>query len=470
MTTPADLSIDDAKTLLRRTTRTADPVVASALRYVRDNDLWQNGTAWRGPRPTGSDSAAVLDEIRRGLAGPNLIRTLTTQHVDGVLSREPSWEFDPPIPDDDSQATTAWWDRAGAMDALRLAALLALCGDAPTIRLYVPTQPDQRAPTLTDAYALIAVEVLGSDMATVLDATEAGQPVAVTVYDANARTLAGLLGTGTAQEIAEIVSIEDEDTLIRLTGAMADEVPMPLGGRLTMHRVDTPPLIGDPMIGMQGQVTAAYTMMGRNLGTAGFAERVFYNADRPKDADGNVLPYKAGAGMTSWITGITDADGTTLQPSGEVRQPVPPTAFTDAADAYQWAMHAEARQLHVLMGAGASASGEARRQAAAIFEASLGPTANAIESAARWLIETAYALALYLTGREISPDQRVAVTCTLSAGVIPIEEIRELREGVAAGLLSRARYQIAAGVADTEAEDTTISNTEDMPDGDTIGQ
>jgi hypothetical protein len=469
MTTPDDLTLDDARTLVRSAAVTNDPTVASAVAYTIDNDLWQGGTAWTGPRPTGEGSAAILDEIQRKITAPNLPRTLALRHVSGVIGREPVYDYSPPIPPDDSEALTSWWDSRDIMQLWRDATLMALGGEIPVLRFVVPTPPTRNAVSTAEALGWLAVEVLPSSMARVISDTAAGVSLAVAVYDAGKRTLDGLLGRGITQDVAEIVSLDDAGmTVVRTTGALEDSVALPLGGNLTMHALDgIDPLVGQPILGIQKQITVACTVMGRNLETAGFVERTIYNAQKPKDADGNEIPYRAGAGMTVWLYGIPDKDGKITPPSQSIREPSQPDAFTKVADALTWAAHSEARQLHVLMTAGANLSGESRRQAAADFEASLMPTAKALEAAIRWLLETAYAYALYLRGATVPDGLRVAATCTLSAGIVPIEELRELREGYAAGLLSEQRYQSAAGVEDTEAEQSAMDADDDQPMEDT---
>ena len=115
MVTPNDLTLADAETLVTQAaTRTA---AAEALAYVQDGDMWQEGRAWVGPRPTGNEPGATLinEEIRRGLAAANLAGELVGRHVAGVLGREPQWELLTPatLPDDDAAALVAWWDRLG---------------------------------------------------------------------------------------------------------------------------------------------------------------------------------------------------------------------------------------------------------------------------------------------------------------------------------------------------------------------
>jgi hypothetical protein len=142
---------------------------------------------------------------------------------------------------------------------------------------------------------------------------------------------------------------------------------------------------------------------------------------------------------------------------------VSPDSFAGAAAVLVFQAHKQARQLHALISGDAAPSGESRKQAAADFAASLGPTSRAVERAVRWLLETAYAYAVYLTGGAVG-DVRATVTCNLSAAVPTSEEIKEVREGVGAGLLKRARYQALQGVDDSEAEDEAIDK-EDVTNG-----
>lgn len=478
MVTPDALTLDNAATLVSQAAVTA--TCAEALAYVRDGDMWQDGRAWVGPRPAGNEPGATLinEEIRRGLAAANLARELVERHVAGVLGREPTWEVLLRRPDAatmtdattlegaDAEALVGWWDRLGLIALLRDALTRALCGETPVLRLLIPQPPLGRPASLSDALDHIAVEVLASEVAREIRDDGAALRLAVAVFDAESRTLAGMLGLAPPRRVAEIVYLEGDLTVVRQdgldVGEDAEPSRLPLGGRLTMHALDdVPTLLTPSQLGMQRQLTLTLSCMGRNTVTAGFVERVFLNARRPTDADGNPLPYKAGAGMTNWVVGIQDADGSYTPPSLFTREPTPPASFTATADALVFHAHKEARQLHALLAGDASPSGESRRQAAADFVASLGPSARATERAIRWLLETAYALALALRGQAISPETRAAVQMTLSAGVATVEEIKEAREGVGAGLLARARYQAAAGVDDPDAEDQAIDGEQE---------
>lgn len=462
-TTPLSLTLADASALIAGADVTRDATVREALAYVVDGDVWQTGRAWVGPRPTGNNPADALisAEIERGLAAANMARELVDRHVDGVIGREPDWTL-PNLADADAEALTQWWDRQGVLNTLHDALRRALCGETPVLRLLIPAPPLGRPTTLADALGHIAVERLGSDTARVVDDPAAGLHLGAAVFDPDARTLDGLLGRGMYRRVAEIVSVDGEDTILRIVGDTYGAEPttqagaaLPLGGRLTMHGLSVDPLLTPSLLGLQRHLTLTLSAMGRNTQAAGFVERVMLNAARPVDADGAALPYQAGAGMVNWLVGIQLADGY-ASPSMFVREPTSPEAFTRTAAELVFHAHKEARQLHALLAGDAAPSGESRRQAAADFLASLGPTARATERAVRWLLETAYALALHLRGQRIAPGVRAAVTMTLSAGVATVEEVKEAREGVAAKLLRRSRYQTAYGVDDSEAEEEAI--------------
>lgn len=463
-TTPLDLTLSDAAALVSAGDVTRDEAVREALAYVMDGDVWQEGRAWVGPRPTGNEPGAALlnEEIRRGLAAANLARELTDRHAAGVVGREPDWDL-PGVAETDQDALTQWWDERGVMADLLDATRRALCGDKPVLRL-VATTDGQRPRDLRAALDALTLEVLPSSVARVVDDRAAGVQLGVAVFDPDARTLDGLLGRGLGRSVAEVVSIAGQDTLLRLTGDDGEAIepaPLALGGRLTMHAVEVKPLLTPSLLSLQRHMTHTMTSMGRNVQTAGFAERVAINAERPLDADGNPAPTRVGAGIMNWIYGIMGSDGKPVNADMRKLDPTSPDAFVASMAELVFHAHKEARQLHAILSGDASPSGESRRQAAADFLASLGPTARELERAIRWLLETSYAYALALRGGRVADGLRAQVTMTLSAGVETMEEIKEKREGVKEKLLRRSRYQAAQGVDDPTAENEAIDEERD---------
>jgi hypothetical protein len=95
----------------------------------------------------------------------------------------------------------------------------------------------------------------------------------------------------------------------------------------------------------------------------------------------------------------------------------------------------------------------------------------------RWIVETAYALALALQGRAIGDAVRVTATTKVSGTLPTMEELRELREAVSAKLIARSTYQTALGIADPVAEDRLIAldertddNAEETPQAEGVGE
>jgi hypothetical protein len=210
--------------------------------------------------------------------------------------------------------------------------------------------------------------------------------------------------------------------------------------------------------------------MGRNVDTAAFTEVTYANAERPGvwvndplDPTGRRFEpavLNLGPGHRLWLRGLETEQGYTT-PTMNVRQPTDPAAFTATADYLVYTAYREARQLHALIAKDATASGESRRQAAADFVGSLGSTARAVEGLCRWLLTVTHRLAYALTGGVAPSNVRAVVRCQIGGVTPTVEEIREAREGVAAGLLDRSTYQSRAGVDDPEAEDSMIEGRTD---------
>jgi hypothetical protein len=268
--------------------------------------------------------------------------------------------------------------------------------------------------------------------------------------------------------VVETVRLDPQgNTILRVLGTSVDDVSDPwwLGERITHYAVRCPRLVTPSLLGMQRRMTATLTGMGRNTDTAAFAEVTYLNADRPGSWVADPLEPEGrrfvpaaltlGPGYRTWIRGLETTEGYT-QPSVNVREPSAPDAFTQTAEYLVASAFREAKQLHALISGDATASGESRKQATADFVASLGSTKQATEALTRWLLETAYALALVMTGRRIPTTLRATVQCQIS-GVLPTtEELTETRTGANEGYLARVRYQRMAGVDDTDAEDMLI--------------
>lgn len=456
------------------------PSARAALRYL-EGDMWQDGKGWVGPRlipevDGGDEARAFSAEVERILTGANIVREFVLRHVAGVLGREPSWALIG-VSEADQALLTTWWDSEvvpSSSDKLPTAAngvlgdalARALCGEITVLRLRVQSRPNEPR-DLADALSRIKVDVMGADEAAVLSLDPV--PLGVAALYRDSHSLAYRLGVSKGLQIVEATTLDDSGNTIVFV-ANVPSSPLPLGGRLTMAALSVPPLITPTIIGMQRHLVKTMTAMGRNTDYAGFAEITYLNAQRPTtpiedDTQPSGYryeprPLKTGPGVRTWLTGI-EQSGTAggvinATPSVFVRDPVSPAAFTETSAELTFRAYCEARQLHALIGNQTEMSGESRRQAAADFIASLGGSAQGVQSVAAWMLETVYALALALIGDQIADGVKATVTCNLSGTLATGDELREKRDAVSAGLIDRSHYQMAQGIADPIAEDALI--------------
>jgi hypothetical protein len=118
--TPDILTYEHARRLVELRT-TNDDAVRAALAYVIARDIWQDGNGWIGPQARGD--AGITEELRRGLAGENLLLEFAARHVAAVIGRDPDWTIDglinpapPPEDDDDGVPSPAAPAEEGAAD------------------------------------------------------------------------------------------------------------------------------------------------------------------------------------------------------------------------------------------------------------------------------------------------------------------------------------------------------------------
>lgn len=463
-----------------------DDVTATAHQFYT-GEHWQNGVGWMGQRPDQSDPSAgqLIQQIHDGFLFENVIQEIVDRHLGGVLGHEPAWGFtvrrplaegeQPTAPEqalvDEAEAalTGEWWDDHQPLDALKDAARNALLGGRGVLRLHIP-------PGLRDQAGLIRALNLAAALDILyLDAPDPS--AAMLVRDPATYRQVGVFRYRYADtDYAELTYVEDDGrTILRVLdgGGVISEIALALGGRLLMTELRRDRLATPAVLAMQKLVNLTRTMEGRSINMAGFRERNITNAQpaghwvdatgrevRPDDPSALRFVYEGlltGAGSTNFITGLPIYRDGEIQgytnPNVNYGEPVKPDAFTLTRDDAYNAILGQVHQRHVLMSSDATASGESRKQARAEYEADLRLTANIVNDAGRWLLETTLATAAFAAG---APERFTTLRSTFSArvdaGPLSADEIKTITERYQAGLLSRETALALQGIDDVDAE------------------
>jgi hypothetical protein len=475
-------------------------------------DHWQSGGGWIGPMLEKGESgfATALAKVQRSFIARNVIAEIVDNHLAGVLGREPQYTVSlrRPLekgdePNDEEQALideatallTSWWDANQAVasryaddERIRRCSIHQLLQEAgksllSTSRsmLRVVIDPDaieideegtaviRPFQNVEEALSFLYVSHPSPDQATVaLDArlNSAG----VYLYKAVDKTT----GKETGAEHLEICYLNDAgETIIRLarpdesTLASEETSPLNLGGRLTMHEMERPLFLTEPIRLLQKAINLTLTLASRNLVSGGFLERLFLNTAKPGDwvwdeAQQRFIHQPAdtirlGEGTTNFLYGLPiynenrEIVGYT-NPEVLFRDPVDSKTFIDAERAFYRAMLEEAKQLHTLISGDATASGESRIQAKDTFRNSLLLTKPQFDAAVAWMLETLLALASDLAGAPGRFESlRINVNTQVTLGMASGDEIRSIIESYSEGLISRPEAMRRLGVDDVPA-------------------
>ncbi len=447
-------------------------------RYYED-DHWQDGAGWTGPRPEVGNASytTVMAEIARSFVSQNTIARVVDRHASAVAGREIAWGLTVRRPLKDGEmpteaemalireaeaALTEWWDAQGVqVSILETVRTSQWAGSAP-LRLFVPegkrdangmvgTKPD-----LAEALALIFLDMPAPESFNMVTDTKTMGKAGIYLYTDDDET-----------DWAEICYLDqDGKTVVKILGReQAEEYALDLGGRLLHHQLKAKLLITDSVRRNQRLLNKALTMLDRNVDLAGFLERTLLNAQLPgayeKDANGVSrfvpAPLHVGPGSINAFVGVLTEDDTGASrlatPDIVYRDPVPVTTFEGTKSMALKSILEDTHQLHAIMAGDATATGEARRQAMAEFESSIRPTKSVTDQAVRWLLETALALASLFSGQAGKyADLRVNADCKLFSGPPPSDEIPNTINLHARHLLSRRTAMSRVGVEDPDAE------------------
>ncbi|HMQ29153.1 MAG TPA: hypothetical protein PKD53_00430 [Chloroflexaceae bacterium] len=471
----------------------ATPAWAAENALYLAGDHWQGGAGWTGPWPDALDPEAqrVQAEIARAFTPQNAIGEVAERHVGGVVGKEPAWGLTVRRPlramgrgsqptraeqaliDEAEAALTSWWDARKLLTFFQGAAEGLLAGGRAPVRLFVPA--GLRVGGIVPQAASLEAALTGYCY---VDRPALAAATVITDPDTQQRCGVYAYQTAEGQTVAELtyVDLATGQTVLRVLrgGAAAAEAgAWPLGGLLLLDEARRSPFLTEPVRRLQRQLNLARTMSGRNIVQGGFLERLILGGQLPGEwvddpaapvgPDGTrkrfvAKPLKVGAGRTNFISGqpIRDAQGRITgytTPSVVYRDPVSTATFREAAEDDHRAILSEARQLHALMGADSTATGESRVQARADFAKSLLATKAQLDATGRWLIEAALALASVFAGQ---PGRyaglRATFDCRIDTGPLTAAERAQIVAEVEKGVLSLETALAMLGHDDVDAE------------------
>lgn len=484
-----------------------NPIVLNRMFYQGDH--WQNGDGWIGPHPELENTSftEAMQEIANLFTSKNVVREVTLRHALGVVGRNIQWGFTGIEPVDDpegkpseeiqakiKEATkliTPWLNKRKVSTLLRDAVCTLLLSERAGIQLVIP-------PGLADKDAQGDLVIHAATIADALRFIFPEHPLpdnAAVVTDQDTKLEAGLwrYTSGRAEKGDELAGSETEsattpdeeetdyvaicfvdevgDTVIRVFKEGEQDVEaesaLQMGERIPMFEMRRAALITLQVQQAQRALNLAETMIPRTAITSGFLERVLIDAQLPGepelDKDGNETgrwiekPFYTGAGTTNFIesSDFEDQDGVIKAKRADIkwREPVSADGPIKASDKHYRSILDEVCQLHVVMAGDSNPSGSSRLTARIEYLATLQLTQGEVESAFRFIVDTALAMAEALAEQPgfYTNFIRAQCACRLDGGpLLPAE--RQAIEASIGKTISQETAMMLVGIEDVDAE------------------
>lgn len=479
----------------------ANPIIIN--RRFFQGDHWQNGDGWIGPHPEIGNTKfqAAMQEIANIFTSKNVVRETVIRHALGVVGRNIQWGFAPiaPIdsadgkPPEDTQrlikeATniiTPWLQSRKVATLLRDAVCTLLLSERAGVQLMIPPGLAEenengelviRAASVADALKFIYPEHPLPDNACVIMDQMTKQEAGVWRYEVDEKndelssSETPVVNGAKRNRVAICFVDEDGDTVIRVFDEDGDAAPvqsfLDMGGRIPMFEMRRNALITLQVQQAQRALNLAETMIPRTAVTSGFMERVLIDAQLPGEPEiiegeetGRWIekPFYTGAGTTNFVESSTfeDEEGKIKTKNADIkwREPISPEGAIKASDKHYRSILDEVSQLHVVMAGDSNPSGSSRLTARIEYLATLQLTQGEVESAFRFIVDTALAMAeaLSSTPGKYTNVIRAQCACRLDAGpLLPAE--RAAIEMSIGKTISQPTAMMLVGVEDVEAE------------------
>lgn len=509
-----ELTATDVRSIVAGDSALASAQTQSRLFY--EGDHLQSGVGWIGPGPaidaTGWSTFYAL--LKDRFVFKNVIRRAVDSKVNAALGRAPQWGTAPkearPVEDEAIDAWKAryeplqaqydaalsyWWDKRAVHSVLMEFATRYEVEGRATLRLYVP--PDlltiaadgsatiDKKVDLQTSLMRLYVEAPANDQSRTTLNRRSMAHVGIYLFKEDVE----IDGQVTATNRAELTYVDEKGaTVLRVVGeeskngTFASEADaLELGGNLWHFQAEGEPLVTASVRALQKLHNLAQNVKARNLSDAGWPETWEINtmtanqfAAKENEA-GNPITDQLTATPATVQRGpgrnqhrvsesvLDGENGRTVFPANVLfRDPVSPENAIKTCDDSENAILDECHQSHLKSnGSDANRSGDSFKQERADFEMNLGRSVAKFNEAGRWVLETALAIAFAWSNETVNPLEllRIDFNCRVDIGPATGEEIREGRENVNAGTLSRETYQSRIlDIDDTDAENARIES------------
>lgn len=463
--------------------------------FVEDNDHWQDGDGWVGPKGTSVTQESVLADVLPQFTPVDVVSECLDRAADSLLKQSADISFvlaegDQDIQEKQSQeidvvkrALSKWWDDKKLWEHAKTAAKRSRWAGRGIMRLWIARGNLNKI--LDDSGAVTGYELpTGLTFAEALDRIDISAPLpdeALVYTNPHSRQEAGLFHfiDDEGIETADMWYVDDTDNTVlrRMGDAGEEEFTLELQNTVPISEMRVPIMLTEPVRRQQKRLNFLESILNRVGETAGFAERYISNAEphgvwmttkptgvidpEKTEFEGTVYylhpkPRTLGASVTTELYGVVLNPETEeiAMPEVTFKEPTDPDFAIKAARHAKRSIYEECRQIHVLLAGDPLASGKSREQARADFEADITKMKNPLELMLRDTIRSAIAFANAMSSEHSGflETYRIVVDVNISTGPTSPEEIKQNNENVEKGTLSRESAMVLNGVEDVEAE------------------
>jgi hypothetical protein len=437
----------------------------------------------------------------------------------GVMVPEPLSDDEQKLVDEAREAYLQFWDEQKPLKQLKIALKNRLLTGRGAIRVYVPAKfvsidaqgkPRARAAKdMNEAIKMIHIEAVEPDQARVAEDSFTRDQLGITklkrqtkietfdflefsfvddmnrtfigIFDKSAGSVPGETGAqGIPTPKAElppappsIESAAGAQTQAAPVSPLPEAVvlsdPLMLNGKLTLFEMQGEPLITISMRRQQFLCNHGYTMAGFTMTENGVSEMALTNVEMETEAvklnDGTTKEInkrlKRGGGVVNNFIGVetVEKDGSSklATPGIHYKEASPIEPMRDGVELAYEAMLQESCQQYAMIAGDATVSGESRVQAISDFFLFSGDFKTDADQLGVWLGETVINYAAILCNRAGAfYSLRHTFESKLQVS-LPSPDSRRLNiEEMNAGIKSKARAQMDAGISDPEAENAII--------------